>query len=43
MLTIERFGLGAHLAALERLKQKLAAEGLFDEPSASGRSRASRA
>jgi exodeoxyribonuclease VII large subunit len=28
-LTIERFGLGAHLAALERLKQKLAAEGLF--------------
>jgi exodeoxyribonuclease VII large subunit len=30
-LSIERFGLGAHLAALERLKQKLAAEGLFDE------------
>ena len=29
-LTIERFGLGAHLAALERLKRKLAAEGLFD-------------
>jgi len=29
-LSIERFGLGAHLAALERLKQKLAAEGLFD-------------
>jgi exodeoxyribonuclease VII large subunit len=28
-LTIERFGLGAHLAALERLKEKLAAEGLF--------------
>jgi exodeoxyribonuclease VII large subunit len=28
-LTIERFGIGAHLAALERLKQKLAAEGLF--------------
>ncbi len=28
-LTIERFGLGAHLAALERLKTKLAAEGLF--------------
>jgi len=28
-LTIERFGLGAHLAALERLKKKLAAEGLF--------------
>ena len=30
-LTIERFGLGAHLAALERLKQQLAGEGLFDE------------
>ena len=28
-LTIERFGLGAHLAALERLKRELAAEGLF--------------
>ena len=28
-LTIERYGLGAHLAELERLKQKLAAEGLF--------------
>ncbi len=28
-LTIERFGLGAHLLALERLKQKLASEGLF--------------
>jgi len=28
-LTIERFGIGAHLAALERLKMKLAAEGLF--------------
>jgi exodeoxyribonuclease VII large subunit len=28
-LTIERFGLGAHLAALERLKRKLAAEGVF--------------
>jgi exodeoxyribonuclease VII large subunit len=28
-LTIERFGLGDHLAALERLRQKLAAEGLF--------------
>jgi exodeoxyribonuclease VII large subunit len=28
-LTIERFGLGDHLAALERLKAKLAAEGLF--------------
>jgi exodeoxyribonuclease VII large subunit len=29
VLTIERFGVGAHLAALERLKAKLAAEGLF--------------
>ena len=29
VLTIERFGVGAHLAALERLKHKLAAEGLF--------------
>ncbi|HYA09160.1 MAG TPA: exodeoxyribonuclease VII large subunit [Gaiellaceae bacterium] len=28
-LTIERFGLGAHLAALERLRTALAAEGLF--------------
>src|SRR5213080_5551016 len=28
-LSIERFGLGDHLAALERLKQKLAVEGLF--------------
>jgi len=28
-LSIERFGLGDHLAALERLKRKLAAEGLF--------------
>src|SRR5207237_2500922 len=28
-LSLERFGLGDHLAALERLKQKLAAEGLF--------------
>ena len=28
-LTVERFGLGAHLAALERLKANLAAEGLF--------------
>ena len=28
-LSIERYGLGAHLAALERLKQRLAAEGLF--------------
>jgi exodeoxyribonuclease VII large subunit len=30
-LTLERFGLGAHLAALERLKAKLAGEGLFAE------------
>jgi exodeoxyribonuclease VII large subunit len=30
-LTIERFGEGDHLAALERLKKKLAAEGLFAE------------
>ena len=29
-LSIERFGLGEHLAALERLKQKLAGEGLFE-------------
>jgi exodeoxyribonuclease VII large subunit len=29
VLTIERYGLGAHLAALERLKRMLAAEGLF--------------
>jgi exodeoxyribonuclease VII large subunit len=28
-LSLERFGLGEHLAALERLKRKLAAEGLF--------------
>jgi exodeoxyribonuclease VII large subunit len=28
-LTIERYGLGAHLLELERLKQRLAAEGLF--------------
>jgi exodeoxyribonuclease VII large subunit len=28
-LTIERFGAGAHLASLERLKAQLAAEGLF--------------
>jgi exodeoxyribonuclease VII large subunit len=28
-LSIERFGLGAHLAALEKLKQRLAADGLF--------------
>ena len=30
-LSIERFGLGEHLAALERLKGQLAAEGLFAE------------
>jgi exodeoxyribonuclease VII large subunit len=30
-LTIERFGVGAHLASLERLKKRLAAEGLFAE------------
>jgi len=29
VLTIERYGLGAHLAALERLKARLAAEGIF--------------
>jgi len=34
-LTVERFGLGAHLAALERLKKQLATEGLF----AAGRKR----
>ncbi|HEY6963074.1 MAG TPA: exodeoxyribonuclease VII large subunit [Gaiellaceae bacterium] len=28
-LTVERYGLGAHLAALDRLKRQLAAEGLF--------------
>jgi exodeoxyribonuclease VII large subunit len=28
-LTVERFGVGAHLATLERLKTKLAGEGLF--------------
>src|SRR5918992_788229 len=28
-LSIERFGLGDHLAALERLKRKLATEGVF--------------
>jgi len=28
-MSIERFGLGEHLAALERLKEKLAGEGLF--------------
>ena len=31
VLTIERAGVGAHLAALERLKAALAAEGLFAE------------
>ncbi len=30
-LTIERYGVGAHLAALERLKRTLATEGLFDD------------
>jgi exodeoxyribonuclease VII large subunit len=30
-LTIERFGVGAHLVALERLKRQLAAEGVFAE------------
>ncbi len=30
VLSIERFGLGAHLASIERLKQALATEGLFD-------------
>ena len=29
-LSIERFGLGEHLAAIEQLKAKLAAEGLFE-------------
>jgi exodeoxyribonuclease VII large subunit len=29
-LSIERFGLGEHLAAIERLKQKLAGEGVFE-------------
>ena len=29
-LSLERFGVGAHLAAIERLKQMLADEGLFD-------------
>jgi exodeoxyribonuclease VII large subunit len=32
-LSIERFGLGDHLAALERLKKKLAAEGVFERKS----------
>jgi len=30
-LSIERFGIGAHLATIERLKAKLAGEGLFAE------------
>ena len=30
-LSVERFGLGAHLAAIERLKAQLAQEGLFAE------------
>jgi exodeoxyribonuclease VII large subunit len=29
-LSVERFGLGDHLAALDRLKRKLASEGLFE-------------
>jgi exodeoxyribonuclease VII large subunit len=29
-LSLERFGVGEHLAAIERLKRELAAEGLFD-------------
>ena len=31
VLSIERFGVGAHLAAIERLKAALAADGLFDD------------
>jgi exodeoxyribonuclease VII large subunit len=31
VMSIERFGIGEHLAALERLKAKLGAEGLFAE------------
>jgi exodeoxyribonuclease VII large subunit len=31
VLSIERFGLGAHLAAIERLKQALAADGVFEQ------------
>jgi exodeoxyribonuclease VII large subunit len=31
VMSIERFGLGAHLAAIERLTAKLAAEGVFAE------------
>jgi exodeoxyribonuclease VII large subunit len=30
-LSVERFGIGAHLAAIERVKAKLAGEGLFAE------------
>ena len=41
VLTIERFGLGAHLAALERLKAKLAGKG-SSRRRASSRCRASR-
>ena len=40
-LTVERFGLGAHLAALERLKRSSPPRG-SSRPSASGRCRASR-
>ena len=36
-LSIERFGLGDHLAALERLKKKLAAEGVFERKRAAAR------
>ena len=42
-LSLERFGLGEHLAAIERLKQTLAAEGLFDAVPQARRCRASRA
>ena len=41
-LTIERFGLGAHLAALERLKRSSPAEGLFARGAQARRCRASR-
>ena len=40
-LTIERYGLGAHLAALERLKRSSPPRGC-SRPSASGRCRGSR-
>ena len=41
-LTIERFGLGAHLAALERLKREARGGGALRAPNASGRCRGSR-